>query len=185
MEPTEVPLLFSFLDLVYFLAILYSMWGLSSPTRGWTHAPCIEEWSLNHWMARGLPMPLLWSYLQPKRTSWGLPGRPVVKTPCFQCSGCGFDLWSWNWGPTWSRGSSLQKIRMPSWLSRPSSQVTLSIFWTTFPLWIYIFIFPWQLSSLDYHRLYVGHLTVAVNPAEQRPCLICLSSPVPCTVPGT
>ena len=24
----------------------------------------------------------------------GLPGGPVVKTPCFQCRGCGFDPWS-------------------------------------------------------------------------------------------
>ena len=25
---------------------------------------------------------------------WGFPGRPVGKTPCSQCRGPGFDLWS-------------------------------------------------------------------------------------------
>ena len=27
---------------------------------------------------------------------WDFPGRPVIKTPHFQCSGCGFDPWSGN-----------------------------------------------------------------------------------------
>ena len=27
---------------------------------------------------------------------WDSPGGPVVKTPCFQCRGCGFDPWSGN-----------------------------------------------------------------------------------------
>ena len=28
--------------------------------------------------------------------NWDFPGSPVVKTPCFQCRGCGFDPWSGN-----------------------------------------------------------------------------------------
>ena len=28
------------------------MWDLSSPTRGWTYAPCIGWQSLNHWITR-------------------------------------------------------------------------------------------------------------------------------------
>ena len=32
----------------------------NSPTRGQTHVPCIERWSLNHWTTREVPpMPLL------------------------------------------------------------------------------------------------------------------------------
>ena len=33
----------------------WSMWDLSSPTRGWTHDPCIGRWSLNHWTTREVP----------------------------------------------------------------------------------------------------------------------------------
>ena len=32
--------------------ILYSTWDLSSLARNRTCAPCIEDWSLNHWTAR-------------------------------------------------------------------------------------------------------------------------------------
>ena len=31
------------------------MWDLSSPTRGWTHIPCIWRWILNHWTTREVP----------------------------------------------------------------------------------------------------------------------------------
>ena len=33
----------------------WGMWDLCSPTRDWTHTPCIERWSLNHWTSRKVP----------------------------------------------------------------------------------------------------------------------------------
>ena len=39
----------------YFLATLYGMWDLSSPTRAGTNAPCIERQILNHWTTREVP----------------------------------------------------------------------------------------------------------------------------------
>ena len=32
------------------------MWDLSSPTRNQIHVPCIGRWSLNHWIARQVPL---------------------------------------------------------------------------------------------------------------------------------
>ena len=43
------------------LAASWGMWDLSSPTKDWTHAPCIGSWSLDHW------------------TDWGFLG--VLKAP--------------------------------------------------------------------------------------------------------
>ena len=55
----------AFIDFVATLLLFYvlvfrpqGMWDLSSPTRDWTHAPCIKRWSLNHWTARFWTSPL-------------------------------------------------------------------------------------------------------------------------------
>ena len=37
------------------------------------------------------------------------PGNPVVKTPRFQCKGCGFDPWSGSWDPTCCGAQQQQK----------------------------------------------------------------------------
>ena len=47
--------LFSFY-LSLFLAVLHSMWDLSSLTRDRTH---MEVWGLNHWIIREVPVLLL------------------------------------------------------------------------------------------------------------------------------
>ena len=53
-----------FLESIEFVALLLfyvldfwlrGMWDLSSPTRDWTYAPCIERGSLNHWTTREVP----------------------------------------------------------------------------------------------------------------------------------
>ena len=44
-----------FLIFFYFLATLYGMWDLSSPTRDGTQAPCIGRQILNHWTTREVP----------------------------------------------------------------------------------------------------------------------------------
>ena len=31
------------------------MWDLSSPTKDWTHVPCIAKWILNHWTTSEVP----------------------------------------------------------------------------------------------------------------------------------
>ena len=36
-----------------------------------------------------------------KKNSWDFPNNAVVKTPCFQCRGCEFNLWSRNQDPTY------------------------------------------------------------------------------------
>ena len=36
----------------YFLAVLHSMWDLSSSSTDWTHTLCSESWNLNHWTTR-------------------------------------------------------------------------------------------------------------------------------------
>ena len=36
-----------------------NMWDLSSPTRGWTHVPCIGKQILNPWTTREVPLALL------------------------------------------------------------------------------------------------------------------------------
>ena len=44
--------------LLLFFALVFwprGMWDLSSPTRDWTHTPCIGRWSLNHWTVREVP----------------------------------------------------------------------------------------------------------------------------------
>ena len=38
-----------------FLATLYSTWNLSSPTRGWTHNPCIGSAESYHWTTGEVP----------------------------------------------------------------------------------------------------------------------------------
>ena len=35
---------------VFFLASLCSIWDFSSLTRDWIQPPCLEAWSLNHWI---------------------------------------------------------------------------------------------------------------------------------------
>ena len=40
------------------MVTLHSMWCLSSPTRDWTHVPCIpalEAWHCNHWTTKEVP----------------------------------------------------------------------------------------------------------------------------------
>ena len=34
-----------------------------------------------------------------KDAAWDFSGGPVIKTPCSQCRGHGFDPWSGNYGP--------------------------------------------------------------------------------------
>ena len=36
------------------------MWDLSSPTRDWTHVPCIARWILYHWTNREVPQKQCW-----------------------------------------------------------------------------------------------------------------------------
>ena len=36
------------------------MWNLSSPSRDWTHTPCIGTWNLYHWTAREVPSWAFW-----------------------------------------------------------------------------------------------------------------------------
>ena len=38
-----------------FLATLYSTWNLSSPTRGWTHNPCVGSAESYHWTTGEVP----------------------------------------------------------------------------------------------------------------------------------
>ena len=52
-----------FIEFVTILLLFYvfvfwpwGMWDLSSPTRDWTHTPCIGRQSLNHWTAREVPV---------------------------------------------------------------------------------------------------------------------------------
>ena len=40
------------------------------------------------------------------------PGGPVVKTPCFQWRGCGFDPWSGNHDLAMQRGQKQKKIKI-------------------------------------------------------------------------
>ena len=57
------PKLFFFLFLISkhfclffnFLATLYSTWNLSSPTRGWTHNPCVGSAESYHWTTGEVP----------------------------------------------------------------------------------------------------------------------------------
>ena len=46
-----------------FLSMLWDMWDLSSPTRDWTHAPCLGRRSLNHRTARELPETFFFFYV--------------------------------------------------------------------------------------------------------------------------
>ena len=41
------------------LALWHGMWDLSSLTRERTLNPCMEEWCLNHWTAREVPIIML------------------------------------------------------------------------------------------------------------------------------
>ena len=43
---------------------LWGMWDISSPTRDWSHIPCIGGWSPNHWTAREVPWAVLWVWLR-------------------------------------------------------------------------------------------------------------------------
>ena len=54
-----------FIEFVTILPLFYvlvfwprGMWDLSSLTRDRTHTPCTGRWSLNHWTAREVPVPL-------------------------------------------------------------------------------------------------------------------------------
>ena len=44
-----------FTSLSLFLVTPCSIWDLCSPTRDWTHAPCIGRQNLDHWTARQVP----------------------------------------------------------------------------------------------------------------------------------
>ena len=48
-----------------------------------------------------------------KMKAWDFPSGPVVKTPCFQCRGCGFNTWLGNKDPTchgvWTKKDFLKK----------------------------------------------------------------------------
>ena len=64
-EPGGIKWLFFFLIYIELATILplfyvlvfwpWRMWDLNSPTRDWTHMPCIGGWSLNHWTTREVP----------------------------------------------------------------------------------------------------------------------------------
>ena len=41
---------------LFVLAMHCGMWDLGSLTRDWTHAPELEAWGLNHWIAREVPI---------------------------------------------------------------------------------------------------------------------------------
>lgn len=41
------------LKFFFFFAVLCRFWYISFPTKGWTRAPAVKAWSLNHWPARG------------------------------------------------------------------------------------------------------------------------------------
>ena len=40
----------------------HCMWDLSSPTRDWTHVPCIGRWILYHWTTREVPVPAFFQF---------------------------------------------------------------------------------------------------------------------------
>ena len=50
-------------------------------------------------MVANLPFVDLLQFWKQSKKSFGFPGGPVPKTPCFQCRGPGFDPWSGNWIP--------------------------------------------------------------------------------------
>ena len=66
----------------------WGMWGLSSPTRDWTHTPGIRRWSLNHWTTTEVPhsysyyciLYCYWWHLRQK------PRNPLVSLLCNQLS---------------------------------------------------------------------------------------------------
>ena len=40
--------------------LLQALWDVRSPTRDWTHVPCIARWNLNHWATRGGTKKVSW-----------------------------------------------------------------------------------------------------------------------------
>ena len=46
-------------------------WVFSSPTRDWTHIPCIGRRSLNHWTAREIPLYFLKKQISPSCVAGG------------------------------------------------------------------------------------------------------------------
>ena len=40
---------------ILLLAVSCSLWDLSALTRDWTHTPCVERQSINHWTTREVP----------------------------------------------------------------------------------------------------------------------------------
>ena len=64
------------------------MWDLSSPTRDWTHTPCIRVWSCKHWITREV-LRQVSSNLRMRHKGFHLSlGIPQM------CSG--FCRWLWN-----------------------------------------------------------------------------------------
>ena len=49
-------------DWATLLLLYYSIWDLSSPTRGQTRVPCTGRWILNHWTIREVPSLYLFSH---------------------------------------------------------------------------------------------------------------------------
>ena len=46
------------------------MWDISSPTRNWSHSPCVGRWSLNHWTVREVPW-FSFEVAEPDHSSYG------------------------------------------------------------------------------------------------------------------
>ena len=57
-------------------------------------------------------VPILLFFSQLRMNVPDFPGSPVVKTPCSQCRGHGFDPCLGNWDPTYSAAFAPTKKRM-------------------------------------------------------------------------
>ena len=80
----------------------WCMWDLNSPTRDWTHMPCIGRWSLNHWTTREVPCEISNSHLfkqklLPPPTSWNCMLDPLMKATRERWGGSTPILGPWTW----------------------------------------------------------------------------------------
>ena len=70
---------FNIAESLFFLAVPWGLWGLSSPTRDWTLALAVKVLSPNHWTSREFPCWVPFA-MYPRITAWTFQGATLPIT---------------------------------------------------------------------------------------------------------
>ena len=112
--------------------LLFPSPGDFSQPRDQTRVSCIAGGFFNDWATWEAQIIWWWWY-----NTCDFPGGPVDKTPCFQCRGCGFDIWLGSKIPhaVWNCQKKKEKQKMMLIMAR----ATFCPLPPALPVWISLF----------------------------------------------